>query len=74
LNKIFILFNKVWTSKCPLSIGHFIESRHTVDQRHVRCASRSKDQSLRSSVSRLNCQERSQIKAAEFFFADIPTF
>jgi hypothetical protein len=31
LNKIFILFNKVWTSKCPLSIGLFIESRHTVD-------------------------------------------
>jgi hypothetical protein len=30
LNKIFILFNNVWTSKCPLSIGHFIESRHTV--------------------------------------------
>jgi len=39
LNKIFILFNLVWTSKCPLSIALFIESRHTADQRHVRCAS-----------------------------------
>ena len=34
--------------KMPLSIGSFIENRRTADQRHVRCASRSKDQSLRS--------------------------
>jgi hypothetical protein len=34
--------------KMPLSIGFFIENRRTADQRHVRCASRSKDQSLRS--------------------------
>jgi hypothetical protein len=53
--------------KMPLSIGSFIENRRTADQRHVRCASRSKDQSLRSSVSRLNRRQRSQIKAAEFF-------
>jgi hypothetical protein len=53
--------------KMPLSIGSFIENRRTADQRHVRCASRSKDQSLRSCVSRLNRRQRSQIRAAEFF-------
>jgi hypothetical protein len=39
--------------KMPLSIGLFIENRRTADQRHVRCASRSKDQSLRSFALRL---------------------
>ena len=61
--------------KMPLSIGSFIENRRTADQRHVRCASRSKDQSLRSfALRRVWTSNNAQIKAAEFFFADIPTF